>query len=401
MKIFKYKARSRDGDFITGEVEAIDQKVAVRLLRQKDLIVISLGEKIEYGFNFFKKIRDRVTSADITNFTRQLATMINAGLPITEALLILRAQSNGPMERVTSQILADVEEGESLSSAISKNPQIFTKTYVALVKSGETGGVLDDVLLKLADDLEKAQEFKGKVRSALVYPVIILIAMVVVAMVMFFFVIPKLTTLYEQFNATLPLMTRILIAVSKFVISYWVIVAILLFGTFSLLRSYLSTEKGRSELDEFLLRVPLLGSLLSQIILTDLSRTLSLMVGSGVSIIEALNISSKVVANKVISKALTDVTSLVEKGFPLAFAFSRHPEAFPFIFSQMISVGEETGKLDEVLAKISHVFEVESDQRLKALTSAIEPIILVILGIGVGFLVVSIILPIYNLTTQI
>lgn len=401
MKIFKYKARSREGDSVTGEVEAPDEKVAVRLIRQKDLIVIYLTTKKEFSLDFLTKVRDRVTSADITNFTRQLATMINAGLPITEALLILRTQSKGTMERVTSQILAEVEEGGSLSSAMAKNSNIFSKTYIALVKSGESGGVLDQVLQKLADDLEKAQEFSSKVRSALVYPAIILIAMFIVSLIMFLFVIPKLATLYEQFGATLPLMTRILIGVSSFIVKFWPIVFVGAFGLVYALRMYFKTEKGRSTLDEFVLKTPILGGLMSQVILTDLSRTLSLMVGSGVSIIESLNISSKVVGNLVISKALKDVTSLVEKGFPLAFAFSRHPEAFPFIFSQMIAVGEETGKLDEVLAKVSHVFEVESDQKLKTLSSAIEPLILIILGIGVGFLVVSIILPIYNLTTQI
>ncbi len=401
MKIFKYKARNREGDAVAGEVEAPDEKVAVRLIRQRDLIVVSLTGKKEFTFDFLARIKDRVTSSDTTNFTRQLATMINAGLPITEALLILRTQSKGAMERIISQVLADVEEGEALSMAMGKNPQVFSKTYIALIKSGETGGVLDEVLLKLADDLEKEQEFQSKVRSALVYPAIIIVAMFAVTLIMFFFVIPRLTTLYEQFGATLPLMTRILIWISDMMVRFWALIFLAFFGLGYALRGYLKTEKGRFELDKFLLKAPLFGNLLSLVILTDLSRTLSLMVGSGVSIIESLNISSRVVGNAIVAKALKDVTNLVEKGFPLAFAFSRHPEAFPFIFSQMIAVGEETGKLDEVLAKVSHVFEVESDQKLKTLSSAIEPIILIILGIGVGFLVVSIILPIYNLTTQI
>ncbi len=304
------------------------------------------------------------------------------------------------MQNIIAQVLADVEEGEPLSKAMGKH-KAFSKTYIALVKSGEVGGVLDEVLGRLADNLEKQQEFKGKVKGALIYPVMIVVGMILVAFIMLVFVIPRLVTLYDQFEAELPLPTKIVMAMSSATIQFWpfMLAGVVVIGYG--FKVYKGTKEGGRRIDSLMLKLPLVGELQRQITLTDLTRTLSLMVGSGVSILEGLAIASTVVSNRVIAEALEDSVKLVEKGFPVAFAFSKHPEAFPFILSQMISVGEETGKMDEVLEKVSHVFEVESDQKVTSLTSAIEPIILLFLGVGVAFLVISIIMPIYNLTTQI
>ncbi|OGM11472.1 hypothetical protein A2Z22_00275 [Candidatus Woesebacteria bacterium RBG_16_34_12] len=400
MNRFKYKAKDEKGNLVTGIVEATNSSNAAKLVHEEGLIVITIKPIREIPLNFLKKFQERVTSGSVVSFTRQLATMINAGLPLTEALLILRSQTTGSMQSVIAKILADVEEGESLSTALKKHPKAFNPTYVALIKAGEVGGVMDQVLVRLADDLEKMQEFKGKVKSALIYPVIIVIGMIAVAFIMIVFVIPKLTSLYDQFDAELPITTKILIAVSDFMVKFWPIV-ILGFGLLVYaLKIYIGTKAGKKRYDTILFKLPLIGNLQRQIILAEVTRTLSLMVGSGVSILEGLSISSEVVGNSIIAEALQDSAQKVEKGYPVAFAFSRNPDAFPFILSQMVSVGEETGKMDEVLAKVSHVFETESDQKLKALTSAVEPIILLVLGIGVAFLVISIIMPIYNLTTQ-
>lgn len=401
MKSYNFKAKDAKSEVVTGEVEASSPEHAAKLIRARGLTVISITQKMDLPISVIKSLQERIGFSELTSFTRQLATMVSAGLPITEALLILRNQTRGAMSKVVSQILADVEEGESLSSAMSKHPKIFSRTYIAIIKSGEVGGVLDNVLLKLADDLEKQQEFRAKVKSALIYPAIIVAGMIIVGFIMVVFVIPRLIIIYEQFNVELPLMTRIFIAFSKFMVRFWPLVLLfvgLLVWGFSI---YKRTPNGDKKINEILFKIPLVGDLQRQILLTELTRSLSLMIGAGVSIIEALNIASQVIKNSIIAEALVDARKLVEKGFPLAFAFSRHPDAFPFILSQMIAVGEETGKMDEVLARVSHVFEVESDQKLKALTSAIEPVILIVLGIGVGFLVVSIILPIYNLTTKI
>jgi type IV pilus assembly protein PilC len=400
MKRYKYKAKNDKGELVQGEVEAANDIQAAKLIRQQNLVVISISPKRELPLNLAKKFSGGIGMGELTKLTRQLATMINAGLPITEALLILRSQSKGAAQRTISQILADVENGKALSMAMHRYPNVFSKTYIALIKSGEAGGVLDEVLLKLADDMEKQQEFRGKVKGALIYPAVIIVGMVVVALIMFIFVIPRLTTMYDQFDAELPITTKVLIAVSNFLIKFWPVV-ILAAGVgaygFKLFRN---TESGRRRMDEFLLKIPVIGNLQRQIVLAEVTRTLSLMVSSGVSILEGLRISSEVVNNKVTAQALAEATKMVEKGFPLAFAFSRHSEAFPLILSQMIAVGEETGKMDEVLSKVSHVFEIESEQKIKALTASIEPAILIVLGVGVAFLVISIIMPIYNLTTQ-
>lgn len=400
MKRFNYKAKDKLGKLVTGEVEAGSINEAAKLVRSRGFYVISISIKIDSPFTLLKNFRERITPRDVTTFTRQLSTMINAGLPITEALLILRSQSKGPMQKVVAQILADVEAGESLSKSMSRHSKIFSPSYIALVKSGEVGGVLDAVLIRLADNLEKQQEFSGKVKGALIYPVIIVVGMIIVSLVMMIFVIPRLTSLYSEFNATLPLPTRILIGISNFIINYWYIVGTILLVIADIFNIYKTTNAGRRKVDEYLFKIPIFGELQKQIVLTELTRTMALMVGSGVPILEALNITAGVVTNTIVSDALKDCAKQVEKGFPIAFAFARHPDAFPFILSQMVAVGEETGKMDEVLTKVSHIFEVESDEKVKGLTAAIEPLVMVVLGLGVGFLVIAVILPIYNLTSQ-
>lgn len=396
---YRYKAKDVQGKTVIGEVEAANVSAAAKLLRQKGLIVLSINEN--QGLAFLKKLTERVSNAELVSFTRQLATMINAGLPLTESLMILRAQSKGYMQNIVAEILADVEGGVSLSQALSKHPKMFGKTYIALIKSGEIGGVLDNVLLKLSDSLERQQEFKGRVKSAMIYPVIIVFGMIAVAFIMMVFVIPKLTSLYDQFGAELPITTRIVVGISKILSSYWYFVIVAVVGLVYAFNIYRATAVGKRKVDEFILKVPLVGNLVRMVVLADFTGTLSLMVGSGVSIMEGLNISAEVVGNQVMADALQDSAKMVEKGFPITFAFSKHPDAFPYILSQMIAVGEETGKMDEVLQKVSHVFETESDQKLKAITAAVEPLILIVLGIGVAFLVISIIMPIYNLTQKL
>jgi type IV pilus assembly protein PilC len=269
-----------------------------------------------------------------------------------------------------------------------------------LIKAGETGGVLDKVLSRIADNLEKSEEFKGKVTSALIYPVIVIVGMVIVSFVMLAFVVPKLLTLYTDFHATLPLPTLILISISNIFVRFWPFFLILGVISYLILRSYGKTKEGRYRLDELSFKIPIFGELQQKVMLTDLARTLALMVGSGVPIIEGMQVTANAISNVVIRDALMDASRQVEKGFPIAFSFAKHPEAFPYIFSQMAAVGEESGKIDEVLTKLAQVFESESDQKVKALTSAIEPIVMIILGFGVGFLAVAVILPIYNLTSQ-
>lgn len=401
MKKFRYKVRDKSGKLVTGVVEGQNEQIAAKLLRDRGYIIVSLIPGAGFFPASFTQLKNRVSTSDIVAFTRQLATMVNAGLPLTEALTILQLQSTSSMQPIVSQVLADVEGGQSFSTALKTHSKVFGSSYIALVKAGETGGVLDKVLTRLADNLERQQEFRGKVKGALIYPAIIVIGMIVVSILMIVFVIPKLTTLYVQFGAELPFTTRVLTGISDFILAWWLLLLLLLGACAWAFMIWKNTTSGKRKYARFMFRIPILGELRRQIILTELTRTLSLMVASGVPILEGISVTTDVIDNIIIADALRDVGGQIEKGFPIAFSFAKHPDAFPYILSQMISVGEETGKMDEVLQKVSHVFEVESEQKVKALTSAIEPIIMIFLGLGVAFLVVAVVLPIYNLTTAI
>jgi len=294
-----------------------------------------------------------------------------------------------------------VSEGDPLSKACAKHDKIFSATYTSILKAGETGGVMEKVLLRLAENMERESDFRSKVKGAMVYPIIVVVGMIIVAILMMIFVIPKMTSLYTDLGATLPLPTKILMGISGAFLRFWPVVLILgLLGGYSF-SVYTSSHDGRRVYDRFLLKVPIIGPLQRKVMLTDITRTLSLLVSAGVSILESLNVVVGIVKNTIMKDALKDVAAQVEKGFPVAYAFAKHDEAFPFIVSQMTAVGEQTGKTDEVLLKVSHIFENESDTAVKALTSAIEPVVMIVLGLGVGFLVIAIILPIYNLTSQL
>ena len=399
MKKFSYKARDSQGKLVSGIVEAVSDEMAAKLIKKRGYVVIGLSQSSLFLSGLFSRITSKVSSSDVAITTRQLATMVNAGLPIIEALSILQMQAKPTLQTIFSQILADVEGGESLSTSLKRHPKIFTPTYIALVKAGETGGVLDKVLERLADDLEKQQEFRGKVKGALIYPAIIVVGMLIVSIIMIVFVVPQLTALYDQFDADLPITTKILIGTSDLFLKYWPIVIAVVVISGWLFTLYKKTTPGKRKLAQIYFKIPIIGELKKQIILTELTRTLSLMVGSGVPILESMSVTAEAVDNIIIRDALTDASKQIEKGFPIAFSFAKHDEAFPYILSQMVAVGEETGKMYEVLVKVSHIFEVESEQKVKALTSAIEPIVMIVLGFGVAFLVISVILPIYNLTT--
>jgi len=335
----------------------------------------------------------------VVHFTRQLATMIKAGLPLTTALSILKYQSTLAMTKVVEEVLREVEGGGSFSKALAKFSRVFDQVYLSLIQSGEAAGVLDKVLLRLADNLEKQSEFRAKTKNALIYPAIISIAMVIVAIVMSVFVIPKLTSLYTEFGAQLPLMTRILIGISNFMIKSWyLMLGFGLAGGYALHR-WKKTVSGRMAWDKFSLKVPIFGPLKTKIILTEITRTLALLIESGVSIIEALEIVAGTADNVLFSGSIKYAAKEVEKGVPLAVAIGQF-EHFPPIVSQMLAVGEETGKIDEVMFNLSGYFETEAEQAVKGLTTAIEPLMMIVLGVGVAFLVIAIILPIYNLTSQ-
>lgn len=399
MPIFKYLVKNKQGENIKGKVEAISRAQAVSTLIGRDLFVIDVSPLGQSSGLLSNLTQNKIKFEELVNFTRQLATMINAGLPLATALSILEEQSKTEMAKLTGNLLKDVEGGLSFSMALDKYKDNFSRIYVQLVRAGEMGGVLDEVLDRLAITMEKEKDFRSKTKGAMVYPVIIVLAMVAVAIVMMVAVVPKLTTMYQDFGAELPMATKILMNISGFFVSYWWIV-VLLFGVLGLgLRTFKKTVQGELAIDRFLLKVPILGVLKQKIVLTDFTRTLSLLLGAGVSLLEALDVVASAIGSVVYRNQLKTINKQVEKGVTLSDAIA-HYENFPSILFQMISVGEETGKLDEILAKISEYFEKESEYAIKNLTTAIEPMIMILLGLGVGFIVIAIIMPIYSLTSQ-
>ncbi len=399
MQKFKYKVRSKDGKTIKGKIEARDTKTAVEILRQRRYFVVNITEITGTGMPLFGDFLQRVKFNQIVNFTRQLSTMITAGLSLTDALAILEVQSDVSMGKVISQILQDVEGGGTFASALEKHPKAFSKVYVALVKVGEAAGVLDTVLQRLADNMEKQREFRSKVKGAMIYPMIVVTGMVIVGAIMMIFVIPQMLSMYKDFGADLPTPTKILIAVSDFSRQWWWVIAAVLGGVGFLFQTWKKTPSGRWQWDLFLFRIPIIGPLRVEVILTEFTRTMSLLVTAGISVLDGLLIVKDALGSAVFENGVAAAAVAVEKGYPLATSLAQE-QHFPPIVAQMVSVGEETGKLDEVLGKLALFFEQESEQKVKALTTAIEPLIMVFLGIGVGFLVIAVILPIYNLTNQ-
>ncbi len=398
---FNYIAKERDGAERVGIVEAADRNQAAKILRERGLIVITIkssesGISLDKLFGSFKK----VSITEITNFTRQLSTMITAGLPLTEALNILKAQTpNKQFAVIQESILHDIEGGGSFGDSLQKHPKTFSKIYISLVRAGEASGLLDTILARLAENLEKDREFKAKTRGAMIYPIIVVVAITVVMFIMMIFVIPRLTGMYKDMGVELPGPTKFLIATSNFFVNFWWLMIGAGVLTFFGYKQYIKTEAGRKSVDQLMYRIPVFGKIRRESSLTEFARTLGLLVGAGIPIIEALNIVSDSVGDKVYYDSIRNAARDVEHGAPLSVPISRDPN-FPPILSQMVKVGEETGKLDEVLIKISKYFEAEAENLIKNLTTALEPFILIFLGLGVAFLVLSIILPIYKLTSS-
>ncbi|MBI5356865.1 type II secretion system F family protein [Candidatus Collierbacteria bacterium] len=398
MLSFSYKAKSVDGQTLKGQVESPSKELAVEILRRRKLFVISVTLIKPSIFDLISKKLKKAGLDDVVAFTRQMSTMVASGLPLTEALRILRGQANPTMSAVISEVLQDVEGGASLAAALGKHRGVFSPVYVSLVKAGESAGVLDNILNRLATNLEKNKTFSNKVKGAMIYPSIVVGGMVVVGLIMMIFVIPKLLQMYETFNAELPLATKILIASSTWMKDNVILVFGIIVAVAAGFSMWIKTEDGRRRFELFVFKVPIIGKLQKEVIMTEFTRTIGLLVGAGISIIDALKISADSVDNSIYKKTLLSAAAQVEKGLPLAVPIAQSPY-FPPILAQMISVGEETGKVDEVLSKLSLYFEAESEQGVSALTAAIEPLIMIVLGIGVGFLVIAVILPIYNLTS--
>lgn len=399
MAEFIYTAKDSQGIPQTGNIQAFDERLAAGNLRKRGLIVISIKVKNPPSLGILSSIFSRVSFGEIVILTRQLATMISSGLVLSEAIDILEEQqTNKTLKRALADISADIKGGLTLAQALGKYPNIFPRLYINLVKSGEASGKLDAVLLQMADGLEKEREFRARVRGAMIYPVVVLSMMVIVVVIMMVFVIPKLISLYQQSNIELPLPTRILIFSSFLFTHFWWVALLVLGIGFWVVRRWSKTPEGNAFLGNISLKMPILGKVVTNVTLTNFNRTFGLLTSAGIPLLESISIVEDLSDNPIFKRTLRYAHTGVERGLPFSALLTS--SIFPKIVPQMVRVGEETGKVDEIFFKLADYFESESDHLLKNLTVAIEPIILVILGIGVAFLVISIILPIYKLTTS-
>jgi type II secretory pathway component PulF len=401
MKLY-YKAVTNKGKPIEGLIDAKDPSEAAAYLRSKELLPVQITKKEKNRFEgLIPFLGNRIKGKEIVDFTRQLASMLTSGLTLLRSLEILKNQiGNKAFVDVIGNIVKDIQEGSNFSRAIAKHPNVFSPVYVSLVEASEGSGNLDKAFSRLADNLEKQQKLKNTAKSALFYPMIVIIMMVVVVIAMMIFVIPQFSTLYGSMNVALPLPTMILINVSNFFISFWFLVIGFLVLVGVAFRRWSKTVDGKLIIDSAVLKIPIFGTLIRKTILAEFSRTLGVLLASGALVVESLNKAGNVIDNVHYKDAITDIAKKVEKGISVGDAMSLY-YLFPPNLIELVKTGEQTGKLDETLIRASEYFEGEVDQSIKSLSTALEPIILVVLGVGVAFLMISIITPIYQVTNSI
>lgn len=397
---FSYQARTKEGEIIRGEIEAVSEDAAAEILLEKDWQILSLKEKRKFVLPFFLQFLAKVSRKDLIVFSRQLAIMVAANVPLVEALAIVAQQTaNENFRRIINKIAAEVEGGAKLSSAFSAHPAIFSEFFVSIVKSGEISGRLEEVLEYLADQQERDYELMNKIRGAMIYPAFILAGLVVVGVLMMVFVVPKLTGILKESGAPLPLATRILIGTSDFFVNYWwlmllLVIFLAIFGQF-----YTKTKKGKAIWDFFKIKIPIFGPLLQKIYLTRFTRSLATLIIGGVDLVQGLNVVGEVVGNTVYQDLIEKTKQEVEDGHSIVSVF-RQSKEIPPMLCQMMAVGEETGKIDEVLEKLSAFYSREIENTVRNLVSIIEPVIIMVLGIAVGVMVAAIIMPMYQLAAQ-
>jgi type IV pilus assembly protein PilC len=400
MPIYKWEGKAAKGVIKKGEMEAPNEAAIRTHLRQQNITPtkISLkGKEFKIPLLFKKKVKQR----SISIFTRQLATMIDAGLPLVQSLEILASQQDDKLfQKIIREIREDVEGGSTFAGALKKHPATFNDLYTNLVVAGEEGGILDTILTRLANYIEKAEALKKKVKSALIYPATIVAVAVIVVMILMVFVIPVFETMFKSAGQSLPLPTLITLTISKLIQKYVVIIFPGLILCFYLFKKYYQTEKGKTLMDTLLLKSPVFGPLFQKIAVARFSRTLGTLVSSGVPILDGLNIVSKASGNKRIEIAVLNARASIREGETIAEPLGRSGH-FPPMVIQMISVGESTGALDSMLSKIADFYEDEVDVAVGNLTSLLEPLLMVFLGVVIGGVVISMYLPIFQMASAV
>lgn len=405
MATFTYTARLQTGQIQKGTISAHDKVAAIAALRARQIqpiIVKAAKSKVGLSMNIALPGSSGVKSRDLVIFTRQFSTMVNAGVPILRSLTILKAQSDSVvLQKILEEVTASVQGGHNLSDALAKHPKVFSTIYVNMVRAGEAGGILDEVLNRLAYQQEKDSALKGKIRAAMVYPSVIGGVTVVAFFVLMTFIVPKIGTILTSLGtAKLPIYTRALLAVSNtmkqpaFIIAVVVIVPVLVIS----FRRYIKTEKGRYNWHSLLLRIPVVKVIITKTAIARFSRIFASLMGAGVSIVEAIDTTAAALGNAVIEQELRNSAKAIEAGGQLSTELQKSPH-FPPIVAQMLAVGEETGQTDTVILKVAEFYEEEVDTAVGALSSIIEPIMIVVLGGMVGLIAVSVFGPITQISS--
>ena len=398
---YDYKVRDRSGGLVTGQLVGDSELLVLQKLREMGMTPVEV-KKANAGMKMEINLRPgRVKLKDLAVFCRQFATMVNSGLPILRALAILSEQTqNKELAKILVAVRTSVEHGSSLSAALEKHPKAFNDLFVAMVRAGETGGVLDDVLLDLADMIEKEVELRRRIKSAMTYPVVVLVMVVGIMAAMLLFIVPQFETIYADLGSKLPLPTRMLLAVSQAIRTYWwVVLGLSVLGGW-LFRRYKKTPDGRLRVDQMKLKTPVFGPLFHKVALARFASTLGMLLKSGVPILQAMDIVKDTVNNKVLARAVDDVKGSIREGESIAKPLGKH-EVFPPMVVQMLAVGEETGAVDTMLDKVAQFYNQEVEATVDALTSLIEPLMIAVIGGAVGAAVIALYLPMFNIINLI
>ena len=404
MPTFAYKAKGNDGAVVTGTVDAHEQRHAIDRLRSQKLVVLEIAEKqaglMDYVMPYIKR-KPEVQSKDLVLFSRQLSTLVSAGVPIVQGLSILEEQAENPtFQEVLGQVRADIEGGLSISDALKKHPNAFPEIYTAMIRAGELGGILDTILERLSAFLESSEALKAKVKSAMMYPIIVLAICGTVTVFLMVFVIPTFKTIFEGFGAELPLPTQTLIDISDLMKKYVLVIVAAPFVAKKAVAKWYATPSGHRTLDGWALRAPIFGILLKKVAVAKFTRTLGTLVKSGVPILQALETVGATAGNIVIEDAILKTRESIREGGRLADPL-KASNLFPPMVTQMIKVGEETGALDTMLSKIADFYDQEVDTAVKGLTSLIEPLVIVVMGVVIGTIVICMMLPMLTLGTLV
>ena len=396
MPAFTYTARAINGDLRTATIDAGSRDEVIAQLRKQRLSVVKIDEDSK------KKIgRGSIKMRDVVIFTRQFSTMINAGLPLVQALTILADQTdNKALSEITRKVVFDVESGHTVADALAKHPKTFTSLYVNMVSAGEAGGILDTILMRLATFLEKNDKLVRKVKGAMIYPSVIMAVAAIAVVTLLLFVIPVFENMFASVGQALPLPTRIVIGASKFLHAYWWALLAIGIGGFYSFKKYYASSNGKLVIDRMMLHFPVLGDVLRKSAVSRFTRTLGTLISSGVSILEGLEITAKTAGNRVIQDAIMASRSSIAGGDTIAAPLQKS-KVFPPMVISMISVGEQTGGLDEMLTKIAEFYDDEVDAAVSNLLSLLEPVMIVFLGVIVGGMVVAMYLPIFDMINAV